>query len=84
LITESQNGRGWKGSLRIIESNLPAKAESTRAGCIGLRPVLNTSREGESTTSLGNFDIVNYSKTGIIQLFLVLEFFTTNLYNKIF
>jgi len=37
-ITESQNGRGWKGPLWVIQPNPPAKAGSPRAGCTGLRP----------------------------------------------
>jgi len=31
-ITESQNGRGWKGPLRVTQSNPPAEAGSPRAG----------------------------------------------------
>jgi len=37
-ITESQNSRGWKGSLWVIQSNPPAKAGSPRAGCTGACP----------------------------------------------
>jgi len=37
-ITESQNGRGWKGPLWVISSNPPAEAGSPTAGCTGPRP----------------------------------------------
>jgi len=32
LVTESQNGRDWKGPLWVIESNPPAEAGSPTAG----------------------------------------------------
>ena len=53
-ITESQNSWGWKGSLKVIWSKPPAQVESPVAGCSGSRWVLNISKEGDSTTSLGN------------------------------
>jgi len=31
-ITDSQNGRGWKRPLWVIQSNLPAEAGLPRAG----------------------------------------------------
>ena len=34
-ITESQNGRGWKGPLWVTQSNPPAEAGSPTAGCTG-------------------------------------------------
>jgi len=34
-ITESQNVRGWKGPLWVIQSNPPAEAGSSREGCTG-------------------------------------------------
>ena len=37
-ITESQNGRGWKGPLWVIWSNPPAEAGSPTAGCTGSCP----------------------------------------------
>jgi len=37
-ITESQNGRGWKGPLWVTQSNPPAQAGSPRAGCTGPCP----------------------------------------------
>ena len=37
-ITESQNGRGWKGPLWVTQSNPPAEAGSPRAGCTGPCP----------------------------------------------
>ena len=37
-ITESQNGRGWKGPLWVTQSNPPAEAGSPTAGCKGPRP----------------------------------------------
>ena len=37
-ITESQNGRGWKGPLWITQSNPPAEVGSPTAGCIGPCP----------------------------------------------
>ena len=37
-ITESQNGRGWKGPLWVIYSNPPAEAGSPTAGCTGPCP----------------------------------------------
>ena len=37
-ITESQNSRGWKGPLWVIQSNPPAKAGSPTAGCTGPCP----------------------------------------------
>ena len=38
LITESQNGRGWKGPLWVIQSNPTAEAGSPTAGCTGPCP----------------------------------------------
>ena len=38
VITESQNGQGWKGPLWVTRSNPPAKAGSPRAGCTAPRP----------------------------------------------
>jgi len=35
---ESQSDGGWKGPLRIIQSNLPTKAGSPSAGCRVPRP----------------------------------------------
>jgi len=37
-ITESQNVRGWKGPLWVIQSNPPAQAGSPTAGCRGPCP----------------------------------------------
>ena len=37
-ITESQNGRGWKGPLWVIQSNPPAEAGSPTVGCRGPCP----------------------------------------------
>ena len=37
-FTESQNVRGWKGSLWVIQSNPPAEAGSPTAGCTGPCP----------------------------------------------
>jgi len=37
-ITESQNGRGWKGPLWVIWSNPPAEAGSPTVGCRGPCP----------------------------------------------
>lgn len=37
VITESQNSRGWKGPLEIIQSSPAAKSGSSRAGCAGSR-----------------------------------------------
>ena len=37
-ITESQNGRGWKGPLWVTQSNPPAEAGSPTAGCTGPCP----------------------------------------------
>jgi len=37
-ITESQNGRGWKGPLWIIWSNPTAEAGLPTAGCTGPCP----------------------------------------------
>ena len=37
-LTESQNGRGWKGPLWVIQSNPPAEAGSPTAGCTGPCP----------------------------------------------
>jgi len=37
-ITESQNSRGWKGPLWVIQSNPPAKAGSPTASCTGPCP----------------------------------------------
>jgi len=52
---ESQNCRAWKGPLEIIESNTPAKqAPYCRLHRLASRWVLNVSRKGESTTSLGS------------------------------
>jgi len=36
--TESQNVRGWKGPLWVIQSNPPAEAGSPTAGCTGPCP----------------------------------------------
>jgi len=38
LITESQNGRGWKGPLWVIYSNPPAEAGPPTVGCRGPCP----------------------------------------------
>ena len=52
--TISQNCRGWKGPPEI-ESNLSAKQAPCSRLCKQVsRQVLNISREGESTTSLGS------------------------------
>jgi len=40
-VTESQNGRGWKGSLWVIYCNPSAEAGSPRAGCTSFRPYFN-------------------------------------------
>ena len=40
-ITESQNSRGWKGPLWVIQSNPPAEAGSSTAGCTGPCPLHN-------------------------------------------
>ena len=54
-FTESRNCRGWKGPLEIIKSSLSAKqAPYSRLHRWVTRQVLNISREGESTTSLGS------------------------------
>jgi len=37
-VTESQNSRGWKGPLWVIQSNPPAQAGSPTAGCTGSCP----------------------------------------------
>ena len=37
-ITESQNGRGWKGPLWVTQPTPPAEAGSPRAGCTGPCP----------------------------------------------
>jgi len=37
-ITESQNGRGWKRPLWVMESNPPAETGSPTAGCTGHCP----------------------------------------------
>ena len=53
LLIESQNRWGWKEPLEIVQSNPLLKAS---AGCPELCPVrfFNTSKDGDSTTSLGN------------------------------
>ena len=38
IITESQNGPGWKGPLDVILCNTAAQARPPRANCIGPRP----------------------------------------------
>ena len=38
LITESQNGWGWKGPLEVIWSNTPAQAGPPRSACLGPSP----------------------------------------------
>ena len=54
-FTESRNCRGWKGPLEIIKSSLSAKqAPYSRLHRWVTRQVLNISREGESTASLGS------------------------------
>ena len=52
---ESQNGRGRKGPLWIIQSNPPCRSRVTysRLHRTLSRRVFNISREGNSTTSLG-------------------------------
>ena len=55
-ITESHNGRGWKGPQEIIETNTPLE----QVPLIGQhrwasRQGLNISIEVDSTTSLGNY-----------------------------
>jgi len=37
-VTESQNGRGWKGPVWVTQSNPPAEAGSPTAGCTGQSP----------------------------------------------
>ena len=52
-ITETQNGRGWKGPLWVIKSKHPDEAGSPTAGCIGPRPGGSwISPEKESTQPL--------------------------------
>ena len=53
-LTESQNGKDWKGPLWIICSNPSAKTGPSRAVRNLSRQVLNISGEGESTTSLSS------------------------------
>jgi len=57
-IIESQNSLSWKGSLKAVQSNTPPIIRDIfkyirllRALC---KLTLNVSREGTSTTSLGN------------------------------
>lgn len=50
LIGELQNSRGWKGFLDIMGSKAPVQAGSEQTG-LGL--VSDTSRDGDSSTSLG-------------------------------
>ena len=46
---------GWKGPLDMTKSNLPARADScSRSHRKTSRQILNISREGDSTTSLGS------------------------------
>ena len=57
-ITDSLNGLGWKGPLRSYSSNPPAIGRDTSLQTRLVRApfslALNASREGASTTSLGN------------------------------
>ena len=54
-FTESQNCRGWKEPLGIIESNLPLKqVPYSRLHRKASTQVLNISREGDTMPSLGN------------------------------
>ena len=45
VVTESLNGRGWKGPLWVTQSRLHRTTS---------RWILNISREGDSTASLGS------------------------------
>jgi len=53
--TESQNSRGWKGPLWVTQPNpCPNRVTQSRGHRTLSRQVLNISREGDSTTSLGS------------------------------
>ncbi|KAK4807355.1 hypothetical protein QYF61_014886 [Mycteria americana] len=55
---ESENGLGWKGPLKLIQSNRPAMSRDSFNQSRLLRApsslALNVSRDGASTSSLGN------------------------------
>ena len=54
-IPESQHGRGWKGPLWVTQPNsLPKQGHAEQAAQHRIQGVLNISREGDSTTSLGS------------------------------
>ena len=54
-ITESQNGRGWKGPLWVTQPNpLPKQGHPQQAAQDHIQGGLNISREGDSTASLGS------------------------------
>lgn len=56
---ESQTATGWKGSLEAISrSNTPVQAGPPRSSCLGPHPnkwLWNTSKDGDSTPSLGKW-----------------------------
>lgn len=53
---ESQNGRGWKGTLEVIWPNFPAQPGSSRASCSGqYSDAFWVSPNMETLQPLGNF-----------------------------
>jgi len=69
-ITESQNGRGWKGPLWVTQSNPPAEAESPTAGCTGPCQDLNA---GVSRSFAFALLASSEIHVGVAELFLLLS-----------